>query len=93
MHNLHMEMSLICKTMNVQEKLIVCTRARFETEATAARKWLIQETIGHFRITLSLFLKASLGAHPFIYIAPRPCTGRLESFVLLSGSKGIEWAS
>ena len=23
-------------------------------------------TIGHFRITFSLFLKASLGAHPFI---------------------------
>ena len=30
------------------------------------RNWNKSETIGHFQITSGLFLKASLGAHPFI---------------------------
>ena len=40
-HNLHMEMSLICKIINVHEKLISIWKVVYqETKVTATQKWL-----------------------------------------------------
>ena len=45
------------------------SRIRIELDKSPIKsggKLGVQNRIGHFRITFSLFLKASLGAHPFI---------------------------
>ena len=40
-------------------------RSKFKT-SDLTQIYVELDIIGHFRISLSLFLKASLGAHPFI---------------------------
>ena len=50
----HMEMSLIFKTMKVQEKLYerLSTKTRFETEGKETRNWPIDYLLGKLRYTI-----------------------------------------